>query len=317
MKRFTSIVALLLWLTACERSPDRAVCDKINALLAANCPYTAIDAADAYLKANPDAEAVQRLRIFALLEAGEWEQVYSEVTHTTAGAETLEKALRYSRPEVRRSAANFVADYGIRDVSRKSLLKGLKDAPPVRAACIRALGVLYPGASARSLYTYLQDSDWRVRAAVVTALGRVANDRVVGWIIGSVDDPDGYVRFCALQVIANRPRGRTLAKLNEMLPRTKGAQKLEIALAMARLGETNGVPLIQSALKWERPAIWLMDTITDLPASVATNLLYDCLSSTNRVIREHAITAWKDVARWPVEPSEPAAFPVNLRFVDY
>jgi HEAT repeat protein len=280
MRSVIPVLLLTLVFAGCDRSPESAVVGQMDRLLRMKRPHAAIVVANGYLDSHPQSPLVQKWRILAYVQAEQFENAETAVQDVPESTAFLEKGLARDNPRMRETMAKFIATYGVTGVSRNALLHGLSDTEPgVRAYSAKALGRLYPKESLRDLYKCLQDENWLVRAEAARALAQVHDPRIVGWLTALVGDADPYVRFCAWQTMKEQPRAETVAILTQMLPQGRPGRRLNVALALAYLGETNGLPVIKEAMKVERTGRWLIEIARDLPVPIATNVITESLNS--------------------------------------
>jgi len=83
------------------------------------------------------------------------------------------------------------------------LIEGAADTRgEVRAACLRALGVLGHPAAEVALSAGMFDSEWEVRAAASEAAGRIGSTAVISDLVRRLEDPVWWVRFRAAESLA-------------------------------------------------------------------------------------------------------------------
>ena len=114
---------------------------------------------------------------------------------------------------------------------------------------VRALATLPEAAAAIS--PGLQDSDERVRAATIQALGRLRTQTSTQALVGALTDPSPFNRAEAARLLADTG-GDVAVHLLPMLDDRDSLVRLTAAEGLARLGATEAIPDIERLARHTR-----------------------------------------------------------------
>lgn len=246
-------VALGAFFWGCAKAPYKDALNEARTLAKHNEFRKAVEILNDSIQANPDVPELhrERLHVFLLADnAQAAEQAYLIFKKKFAKDDPiLIKSLSDGNPVVRAAAAKTLAE--LRDTTAlKPLSQTTNDGDAeVRRAAVVALGRLRNPEAVPHLIKRLSDEAWEVRGDAAAALGLIGDPAAIDPLFTLVADPDGYVRSTAgsaLLDLAKEPAKATFAKhLQDENP----AARVTAALALARIGNREGVPLIYASMK--------------------------------------------------------------------
>lgn len=245
------LVSAAFW--GCAKPKYRDALNEARTLAKHNEFRKAVEVLNNAIQASPDVPDLhrERLQVFLLADNAQAAEQAYQLFKKKFGKDDpiLVRGLTDPNPVVRAAAAKTLAE--LRDTSAlKALCQTTTDSDAeVRRAAVVALGRLRRSECVPHLIKRLSDEAWEVRGDAATALGLIGDTAAIDPLFALVADPDGYVRSTvgsALIDLAKEPARATYAShLQDANP----IARLTAALALARIGNRDGVPLIYASMK--------------------------------------------------------------------
>jgi HEAT repeat protein len=135
----------------------------------------------------------------------------------------------------------------------------------VALAVVRRLEELGTPDANRALIGQMEDEDKLVRSEAVASVGCSGDEGAVAHLVDALDDGDRTVRLVAIGWIGNRRYSPAKPKLVEMLETTHGVERLQVAHALAAIGD----PDVEPALRRARRSEWRPWTRFSIPRRVS------------------------------------------------
>jgi HEAT repeat protein len=279
----------------CSRSPRQAAVDSIDDLLKQNRLSSALEHTEASLQQYPGDVDFLRLRGLILLKAERFDQARAALSSLPADDPIMTKALHHTDPQIRAGAARLTVEYSL-PVASAVLRSHVDDANPVvRVYCARALGQIRERSSIRPLYRLLNDDNWQVRAAAATALGKTRNPRAAGWLVRTLEDGDDYVRLAAATALRELADNENRDLLMQVFARATGERQIQLAIALAKLGEKSALGPLTNAIASPDTALRrrVVEALGDYKVSTVTNALALALTDRDLSVRDEAARSLK------------------------
>jgi HEAT repeat protein len=243
------VVAAVLLLSNCGRSPQRNVAAAAESLLLNGQALAALEAVEVCLRRYPQDQDLQQLRVLALLKLSRFEIALTAIQQSADSTATVHAAMVHDDADIREGVMRLVAEQGL-PVTCRDLVRTLNDhRAGVRRQGARAMGARRDCAADRPLYRLLNDDNDEVRRAAVIAFGERQDPRATGWLIAFCNSA-GTNLMAETQTALIR---LACVDNQELLRRTLQVgtppQRLGAALALARLHDESALAVLLSAAR--------------------------------------------------------------------
>jgi HEAT repeat protein len=288
-----ALLAVLLVLTGCAKTPESAAIKKVDALIDQGQVQAALDGVENYLRQYPDSAALLRMRVVVLLRAERPALAALALQRVPAGPTFLAELLHHRDAIVRVNAAKLITDQADK-YDFHELVRALDDPDAnVRRYCARALGQLKNPEALKPLFRLLGDDNWFVRAETATALGKIGDPRGIGWLIQLLVDEDGYVRHNAATALYELASDSTHTLLRRGLDSAKPEQQFGIAVALARLHDPVALGPLTAAVQDKDAGVRgrAAEALGEYAEPAASNALAILLKDSDPVVRSQAAAA--------------------------
>jgi len=286
VKRGLAVAGICL-LAACARQPDQQAVRRSEAELAAGKSDAALRVVVQALAETPDSLLLLRQLVIVLLEAEQLPAVREVLNKLPPGDPVMTRALRHPNNSVRTQAAKLIAETPAL-VPPRAVLRGMDDVvPEVRSACARAAGKQRDRAALKGLFRLLNDPNWSVRADAADALAQVGDPRAVGWLIYRLRDADGFVRYRTATALHTLACAENQATLRQALTMRGLRQELDVAVALAKLGDAAALGPLTNSLngvdsETRRRAIKALEELTKTAQGEVRTLAEQALQTAAR-----------------------------------
>lgn len=213
----------------------------------------ALEAVNAGLKTDPKNKALHRQAILILLKAGKHDRAFEQYNkfnkEVFKNEPVFVNALGNKDAAIRAAAAHALA-YAKDPRSLGALQKAAADPnDDARAAAVGAIGQLRDPKAAPVLAESLKDKNWLVRGEAAAGLGRIGDPNAVTLLFGALSDKDDYVRNAASTALVDLVGTNNAALYEKQLEGGAPAAQATAALALARIGNLKGAPILLRDMK--------------------------------------------------------------------
>jgi len=196
----------------------------------------------------------------------EWGAIKLGDTYDPRAVQPLAEMLADSSTRVRAAALRSLGRIG--DESMIPVITELwadeGEEPEVRAACVAALSAIEGPEAVSTLVAALGDRDAAVRVMSVCELEEVPGDDITAALAARLEDPDAGVRAIATAVLGRRDAGVYVDRLFALKDDVDVIVQYEAAVALGRLGDARGTPLLEELRREGKLEHYQIDTAEDL-----------------------------------------------------
>ncbi len=146
-------------------------------------------------------------------------------------------------PQTRLQAVKLLENLDVDDKGKSALLEAMKDpSKEVRAAVVKALGLMNDPELIKHLIGFFNDPDMRVRANTVEAVASMGDRQVVKFLLPFVEDGNNRIRGNAIVGIRKLGNFNVVPMLQKMLMLSDEGMRATALWAIGEIGDVNLLP---------------------------------------------------------------------------